>query len=82
MGLTKEQAAGIRQEKILKLIAEPGGSTGNKMAKIFGTTRGVILNDIKALRRRVYPIQVSSMITEDKMYVAVYELTRMPSTPR
>lgn len=82
MGLTKEQAAGIRQNKILQFISEPGGSTDNKMAKILETTRGVILNDIRALRKKGYPIQATSMITEDKMYVAVYELMSMPSKPQ
>lgn len=81
MGLTKEQAAGIRQNKILQFISEPGGSTGNRMAKILETTRGVILKDIIALRQKGYVIEATSMTTEDRMYVAVYELVKMPSKP-
>ena len=76
MGLTKEQAAGIRQHRILELISEPGGASSNRMAKICKTTRGTILNDIKALKRKGYPIQASSMVTEDGMYVAVFEMQR------
>lgn len=78
MGLTKEQAAGYRQSRVLKLIAKPGGATSGKMAGILGVTRGVIINDIKELRKKGYPIQVSSMITEDGMYQANFELMRMP----
>lgn len=78
MGLTKEQATGYRQSKVLKLISRPGGATSGAMAGMLRTTRGVIINDIKELRKKGYPIQVSSMITEDGMYQANFELMRMP----
>lgn len=78
MGLTKEQAAGYRRSRVLKLISQPGGATSSKMAGILGVTRGVILNDIKELRKKGYPIQVSSMITEGGMYQANFELMRIP----
>lgn len=79
MGKTKEEKASAlatRREAILKCVSQPGGSTGNRMAAKFGVARGTILRDIAALRRKGYPIQVSSMITEDGMYVAVYELPK------
>ena len=79
MGPTKEEkstALATRRQKILECVSQPGGSTGNRMAAKFGVARGTILKDIAALRRQGYPIQVSSMITEDKMYVAVYELPK------
>ena len=78
MGLTKEQEAGYRQSRVLTLISQPGGATSSNMARRLRVTRGVILNDIKELRRKGYPIQVSSMITEDGMYQANFELMRMP----
>ena len=65
MGLTKEQKAGLRQARILQRISEPGGSTSGRLAKELGTGRGMIINDIRDLRRKGYPIQVSSMVTED-----------------
>ena len=79
MGLTKDQTAGYRQRRILKLIQEPGGWTGSRLAEKLGVKRGVIINDIKALRRKGYPIQTSSMRTEDGMYQVVFELIKMPS---
>ena len=81
MGLTKEQKDGYRQSRILKYISEPGGATGGKMAKLFKVPRGTIVRDIAELRKKGYPIQVSSMVTEDGMYQAVFELMRMPAFP-
>ena len=79
MGLTKEQKAGLRQARILQRISEPGGSTSGSLAKELGVGRAMIINDIKDLRRKGYPIQASSMITEDGMYQAVFELMRPPA---
>lgn len=79
MGTTKDEKTASqteRREQILKCVSQPGGSTGNRMAKQFKVARGTILKDIAALRRQGYPIQVSSMTTEDEMYVAVYELPK------
>lgn len=79
MGQTRqEQAEKIsrRREIILKHVGRPGGTTGNKLAKMLGVTRALILKDISALRRAGHPIQISSMIQEDGMMVAVYELPR------
>lgn len=79
MGITKEEKAAAlaeRRQRILECVSQPGGSTGNRMAEKFNVARGTILKDIAALRRQGYPIQVSSMITEDEMYVAVYELPK------
>ena len=82
MGLTKEQKDGYRQSRVLEYISEPGGATGGKMAKLFKVPRGTIVRDIAELRKKGYPIQVSSMITEDGMYQAVFELMRMPAFPK
>ena len=79
MGLMKDRNAGYRQSRILKLITTPGGATGSNLARQLGVKRGVIINDIKTLRSKGYPIQVSSMKTEDGMYQAVFELMKMPS---
>lgn len=78
MGLTKEQTAGYRQSRVLKLIEKPGGATSSEMAKTLGVKRGVIINDIRDLRRKGYPIQASSMKTEDGMYQAMFELMHTP----
>ena len=80
--MTKEQKDGYRQSRILKYISEPGGATGGKMAKLFKVPRGTIVRDIAELRKKGYPIQVSSMVTEDGMYQAVFELMRMPAFPK
>lgn len=82
MGLTKEQKDSYRQSRVLKCISEPGGATGGKLAKLFNVHRGTIVKDITALRKKGYPIQVSSMVTEDGMYQAVFELMRMPAFPK
>ena len=82
MGLTKEQKDGYRQSRVLEYISEPGGATGGKMAKLFKVPRGTIVRDIAELRKKGYPIQVSSMVTEDGMYQAVFELMRMPAFPK
>ena len=80
MGLTKDQKAGLRQARILQRISKPGGSTSGSLAKELGVGRTMIINDIKDLRRKGYPIQASSMITEDGMYQAAFELMRPPAT--
>lgn len=79
MGLTKDQKAGLRQARILQRISEPGGSTSGSLAKELGVGRTMIINDIKDLRRKGYPIQASSMITEGGMYQAAFELMRPPA---
>lgn len=79
MGQTRQEQAervSRRREIILKHVGRPGGTTGNKLAKMLGVTRGLILKDISALRRAGHPIQISSMVQEDGMIVAVYELPR------
>ena len=79
MGLTKQEKAKNmtrRQEFILRRVSEGNGTTGSRLAKEFNVSRGTIMNDIAALRRIGYPIQVSSMITEDGMYQALYELPK------
>ena len=81
MGLTKEQTTGYRQSRVLKLISKPGGVTSSAIAKTLGVKRGVIINDIKDLRRKGYPSQASSMTTEDGMYQATFELVKMPAMP-
>lgn len=79
MGLAKGAAgkdAIRRQGLILKRVSEPDGVTGGRLSKELGVARGQIVRDIAALRRKGYPIQVSSMKTEDGMYQAVYELPK------
>ena len=61
MGLTKEQKAGRRQARILQRISEPGGSTSGRLAKELKVGRGIIINDIRNLRCKGYPIQVSDI---------------------
>ena len=80
MGLTKEQKAGLRQARILQRISEPGGSTSGSLAKELKVGRTMIINDIKSLRSKGYPIQVSSMKTEDGMYQAAFELMKAPTS--
>lgn len=79
MGQTKEEKATKkthRQEAILKYLETHGGVTGNTLSEIHGVTRGTILRDIAELRRKGYPIQVSSHVEESGMLVAVYELPK------
>ena len=82
MGLTKDQKAGLRQNRILECIMKPEGATSGSLAKRFGVGRGTIINDIRTLRSKGYPIQTSSMVTEDGMYQAVFELRKMPASHR
>ena len=79
MGLTKDQKAGLRQARILQRISEPGRSTSGRLAKELKVGRAMIINDIKELRRKGYPIQASSMVTEDGMYQASFELMKAPA---
>ena len=79
MGLTKEQTANYRQNRLLKILQEPGEHTGSSLAKRLGTSRGKILSDIRDLRSMGHPIQTSSMKTEDGMYQAVFELMKRPA---
>ena len=79
MGQTRQEQAervSRRREVILRHVGRPGGTTGNKLAKMLRVTRGTVLRDIAALRRAGHPIQISSMVQEDGMIVAVYELPR------
>ena len=78
MGLTKEQTAGYRQSRILQMVSRPGGATSYELAKHFKVGRGQIIQDVKELRAKRYPIQSSSMTTEGGMYVVRFELTRIP----
>lgn len=78
MGLTKEQTAGYRQSRILQMVSKPGGATSSRLAEHFKVGRGEIINDIRVLRAKGYPIQTSSMVTEGGMYVALFEMPRIP----
>jgi DeoR/GlpR family transcriptional regulator of sugar metabolism len=78
MGLTKEQTAGYRQSRILQMVSKPGGVTSAKLAEYFKVSRSLIINDIRALRAKGYPIQTSSMVTEGGIYTAVFEMARIP----
>lgn len=85
MGLTKAQKAerlNHRRDQILKEVRKPGGATGSQLARTFGVSRGTILNDIAHLRRKGYPIQISSTTEEGGIMVAVYELPRHLPMPR
>lgn len=81
MGLTKDQTKSYRQKRILQMVAKPGGATSSRLAEYFRVGRGQIINDIRELRAKGYPIQTSSMVTENGMYVAVFELPRIPEMP-
>jgi predicted DNA-binding transcriptional regulator YafY len=74
-------AAKARQAAILAILRKDSEITSNSMAKLLGVQRGTIINDIAELRKRGYPIQVSSMKTEDGMYVVVYEMAKYPPKP-
>lgn len=79
MGSTKKgttEKVSRRHEQILKYVSQAGGATGNHMAEALGVSRGTVLRDIADLRRKGYPIQVSSMVTENGMCVALYELPK------
>lgn len=72
MGIDRQK----RLEMIIDILKEENGSTGTRLAKRFAVSRGTILKDIADLRRKGYPIQVSSMIEEDGMMAAWYELPK------
>ena len=81
MGLTeKEQRVYGRQLEILRLISKPGGMSCTRLADKFTVSRGTIINDIRDLRKMGYPIQ-TSMVVEQKMYSASFELPRIPEIP-
>lgn len=72
MGISREK----RLNMIIDIMRKENGSTGTKLAETFGVSRGTILKDIADLRRKGYPIQVSSMVEEDGMMAARYELPK------
>lgn len=72
MGISRKERLGM----IIDILKEENGSTGTKLAEKFAVSRGTILKDIADLRRKGYPIQVSSMVEEGGMMVAWYELPR------
>ena len=78
MGLTPDQTKGFRQSRILQMVSQPGGATSSRLAEYFRVDRGQIVNDIRDLRAQGYPIQTSSMTTEGGMYMAVFEMPRIP----
>ena len=81
MGLTeKEQRVYGRQLEILRLISKPGGMSCTRLADKFAVSRGTIINDIRDLRAMGYPVQ-TSMTVEEKMYSALFELTKPPRWP-
>lgn len=83
MGQTKLDKKGqaiFRQKKILELISKPGGMSCTRLAKKFNVARGTIINDIRDLRAMGYPVQ-TSMTVEEKMYSALFELTKPPRWP-
>lgn len=85
MGLTKQEKAEkvtYRRNQIIEKVKVPGGATGAQLAKMFGVSRGTILNDIAHLRRKGYPIQISSTTEESGIMVAVYELPRHLPMPK
>ena len=65
-----------RQTEILKMVSAPGGASSKKMADKLHTTTGQIVQEVRALRKRGYPIQTSTMVTEGGMYVAAFELPK------
>ena len=69
MGISRQERLGM----IIDILKDGNGSTGTKLAEKFAVSRGTILKDIADLRRRGYPIQVSSMVEEDGMMAARYE---------
>lgn len=72
MGISRKERLGM----IIDILKEENGSTGTKLAEKFAVSRGTILKDIADLRRKGYPIQVSSMVEEGGMMAAWYELPR------
>ena len=58
------------------MVSAPGGASSKKMADKLHTTTGQIVQEVRALRKRGYPIQTSTMVTEGGMYVAAFELPK------
>lgn len=72
MGISRKERLGM----IIDILKEENGSTGTKLAEKFAVSRGTILKDIADLRRKGYPIQVSSMVEEGGMMAARTTLPR------
>lgn len=72
MGISREK----RLNMIIDIMRKENGSTGTKLAETFGVNRGTILKDIADLRRKGYPIQVSSMVEENGTMAAWYEIPK------
>ncbi len=72
MGIDRQK----RLKMIIDILIEQNGSTGTKLAETFSMSRGTILKDISDLRRKGYPIQVSSMVEENGMLAAWYEIPK------
>lgn len=79
MGLAekKDQLLRPRQQKILKCVSMPGGATAGSMAKMCSARRCDIMKEIAILRGKGYPIQATTMVTEDGMYQARFELLQL-----
>lgn len=65
-----------RHRMIIEILTKQNGSTGTKLAEKFAVSRSTILRDIADLRRKGYPIQVSSMVEENGMLAAWYEIPK------
>ena len=77
MGLTEAEKARqtrCRQQELLKLLKEQGPMSSISLARKFKTGRAEIFQDVRDLRMHNHPIEISSMITEGGMYVALIEL--------
>ena len=77
MGLTEGQKVHImhgRQREILKLLKEQGPMSSIQLARKFKVGRATIFQDVRDLKARNHPIQISSMTTEVGLYVALIEL--------
>lgn len=74
--MSSDKKMKARRDAILKALQEGQGMTGSYLADKFKVSRGTIMNDIGAIRRMGFPVQVSSMRVEDGMYQAVYELPK------
>lgn len=72
MGISRQERLGM----IIDILKDGNGSTGTKLAEKFAVSRGTILKDIADLRRKGYPIQVSSMVEEGGMMAAWYEIPK------
>lgn len=78
MGLTnrRDQLLGPMQQNILECVSKPGGATAGSMASMLKAKRGTVMREIGILRSKGYPIQATTMITEDGMYQALFELVQ------